>query len=86
MPERVAGNSVLRSSLSLSDPSTSFVFIRTLARYGETIGAASRCDGFPIASSTTSATMNFGRGYRPSQAEARLLGGSNVSQVTTRSE
>ena len=59
MLDRAVGNSVLRSSLSLSDPSTSFVFIRTLVRYGETIGAASHCDGFPIASSTTSATMNF---------------------------
>jgi hypothetical protein len=48
MPEREAGNSVWRSSLSLSDPSTSFVFIRTLVRYGGTIGAASHCDGFPI--------------------------------------
>lgn len=74
MPERAAGNSVLRSSLSLNDPSTSFVFIRTLVRYGETIGAASRCDGFPIASSTTSATMNFASWLSPITGRGPVTG------------
>ncbi len=59
MPKRVVENSVLRLSLSLNRPSTSFVFIPTLVRCGETIGTASHCDGFPKASSTTSATMKF---------------------------
>jgi hypothetical protein len=51
MRARAVENSVLRLSLSLSAPSTSFVFIRELVRHGETIGAASRCAGFPTASS-----------------------------------
>jgi len=59
MPARAVKNSVLRSLLSLSDPLTCFVFIRAWVRHGETIGAASRCDGFPAASSTTSGTMSF---------------------------
>jgi hypothetical protein len=74
MPERAAGNSVLRSSLSFNDPSTSFVFIRTLARYGETIGGASRCVDFPIASSTTSATMKFVSWLSPITGSGPVIG------------
>lgn len=81
MPERAARNSALRSSPSSSEPSTSFVFIRTLVLYGDTIGAASRCDGFRIASSSTSASMNFVWWISLITRRGPVTGRSNVVQV-----
>jgi putative addiction module component (TIGR02574 family) len=54
--------------------STSFVSIRALVCLGETIGAASRCDGFPTASSTTSETMSFVWSLSPIIGRGRTTG------------